>query len=79
MTTNLKLTPAQMKTLEAIKNAPLATGNELYWMTYKNEDGTVHGKFTNGTIKALAKKGLIEIIEVGSNWSQTDLVRLIEG
>jgi hypothetical protein len=78
----MKLTLVQEKVMEKLKNAPLQRTKEEFpndydpWIkTYLVPDSdmiNIHGH--TAILKALEKKGLIEIIVLGGRWS--DKVRI---
>ena len=84
------LTPAQERVLEQIRNAPVTTPDKNFggWMQVAEErtgshgytwhPGLIYGRNNNSaTLRALEKKGYIEIVQDGKGGiCKDDIVRL---
>ena len=87
----MKLSKAQQKAYEEIKNAPFNTPDKNFsGSPFKlKEDfvsdsagyvwvvGVVYGRFNSSTLKALARKGFIEIVELG-DMVRNDIVKILK-
>ncbi len=83
-TATTKLTPAQTKVVEALRNAmpiddliALANSHQPYSPPAATllRDGSIQIRGSSTTLRALVAKGVIELVEVGGLMS--DVVRLI--
>ena len=87
----MSLSPAQERVLEQIRNAPVTTPDKSFggWMQVAEEwtsfrsgntwkPGLIYGRNNNSaTLRALEKKGHIEIVQDGKgSISRDDIVRL---
>lgn len=86
----IKLSKAQKKMLDAIKNAEITTPDNSYgnWFTppenwtsektgYTWESGKYYAHYQNSaTLRCLEKKGLITIHQLGGSFTGTDIISI---
>ncbi len=66
----MNLSPAQTRTLNEMENAPMYDCIKHQWCdTFKRTDGVINGNWNTLTLKALARKGIIRIVEIGDFWN----------
>jgi len=72
----MDLSPAQRHTLDDMINAPMYDGSLQWCATRVSCDGLVNGNCNTNTLKAMERKGVIRIVELGNWWNDT--IELLE-
>ncbi len=72
----MNLSINQQKTFNEMINAPVYDYANHQWCDcFKRDDGIINGNWNTLTLKALARKGFIEIVKIGDFWN--DMVRVL--
>jgi hypothetical protein len=67
----MNLTPAQQRVYNDMVNAPMYDGSQQWCDTHKRCDGLINGNWNTNTLKAMERKGVIRIVEIGGWWNDT--------
>jgi len=67
----MNLSFAQQNTLNDMKNAPIYDGSQQWCDTHVRCDGLINGNWNTNTLKAMERKGVIRIVELGNWWNDT--------
>jgi len=73
----MELSPAQRHTLDDMINAPMYDGSHQWCDTFKlpYDNSHINGNWNTNTLKAMERKGVIRIVELGNWWN--DVIELL--